>query len=316
MHTSQYIYSFTYDDTESDLCKLESRNIFDTEERDRVLFSNMQIKPSSSAFIKSRIDIIASSNDYSSLLNGIKNERISIDDFKVEYKVLKGDDTGYKERLKKQRDIGIIIEGVSEYYNPTTTFTLCKYQDFWYFGTLNRDKVEWQKHNDKPHSYSNSIGINIGKSLVNIAAMADRSKTLIDACSGVGTIMLEACFAGYTIEGCEINWRICRNARANISHFGYDAFVHRIDIKHMKKRFDAAIIDLPYNLVSFASESDVLHIIKSVSLITDRMVIVSTADITDPIKEVGFNIMDTCSIRKKGKGKFTRKIWVCEKVIL
>jgi len=310
----KHIYIFTYDDTESDLCKLESRNIFESEEKNRLVFSDIEVEPSSSAFIKCRIDVISTSDDYSSLLNMIKSKSICIDDFKVEYLVLKGDATEYPERLKKLRDIGIIINGLSEYYNPTNVFALCYYESRWYFGTLLKDKVEWHKHNDKPHSYSNSISINIGKSLVNIASKADVSKTLIDACSGVGTIMLEACFAGYTIEGCEINWRICKNARANISHFGYDAFVHRIDIKHMKKRFDAAIIDLPYNLVSSVTESDVLHIIKSTSKISNRLVIVSTVDITHPIAEVGFNIIDSCSISKKGKGKFTRKIWVCEKL--
>lgn len=314
MSTIKHIYIFTYDETESDLCKLESRNIFTVEEQNRLVFSDKKVEPSSSAFIKSRIDVISSSEDYSNLLDQIKNESISIDDFKVEYIKLKGDITRYPQRLEKLREFGIIIKGLSDYINPTTVFALCHYDGRWYFGTQIKDKVEWHKHNDKPHSYSNSIGINIGKSLVNIAAQADRSKTLIDACSGVGTIMLEACFAGYTIEGCEINWRICRNARANIIHYGYDAFVHRIDIKHMKKRFDAAIIDLPYNLVSFASESDVLHIIKSVSLITDRMVIVSTEDISKSIAEVGFNIVDSCSVSKKGKGKFARKIWVCEKL--
>ncbi len=314
MQESKYIYTFTYDETESDLCKLESRNIFTVEEQNRLVFSDKKVEPSSSAFIKSRIDVISSSEDYSNLLDQIKNESISIDDFKVEYIKLKGDNTRYPERLEKLREFGIIIKGLSDYINPTTVFALCHYDGRWYFGTQIKDKVEWHKHKDKPHSYSNSIGITIGKSLVNIASQGDTSKTLIDTCSGVGTIMLEACFAGYEIEGCEINWRICRNARANITHFGYDAFVHRIDIKHMKKRFDAAIIDLPYNLVSSVTESDVLHIISSVSKISDRLVIVSTADITNLIKEVGFYVADTCSISKKGKGKFTRIIWVCKKL--
>jgi len=44
------------------------------------------------------------------------------------------------------------------------------------------------------------------------------------------------------------------------------------------------------------------------------MVIVSMADISDFIREVGFSISDSCTVRKRGKKKFERKIWVCEKV--
>lgn len=313
MDSAKHIYSFTYDDTESDLCKLESRNIFNTEERNRLVFSNRLVEPSSSAFIKSRLDVISVSDDYEILLNHIRKKCISIDDFKVEYLILDGDKIAYSDRLSKQRDIGVIIEGLSEYYNPSTTFALCCYEGIWYFGTLIKDDVEWHKHNHKPHSYSNSISITIGKSLVNIATKADRSKTLIDACCGVGTIMLEASFADFDIEGCEINWRICRNARANLTHFNYKSIVYRSDIKDVDKKYDAAIIDLPYNLVSCASESDVLHIIKSTSEISNRLVIVSIEDISIAINSVGFKIIDTCSVSKKGKRKFARKIWLCEK---
>jgi len=41
--------------------------------------------------------------------------------------------------------------------------------------------------------------------------------------------------------------------------------------------------------------------------------IVSTSDITNLIINTGFKISDYCSIKKMGKAKFTRKIWVCEK---
>lgn len=313
MQATQYIYFFTYDDTESDLCKLESKNIFATEEKNRLVFSDLKVEPSSSAFIKSRIDVISSSEDYTSLIQNIKEEHISIDDFKVEYLIFEGDATRYAVRLNKLRDIGCVIEGLSEYYNPTTIFALCFYEGIWYFGILIKDEVDWHKHNDKPRSYSNSISIVVGKSLVNIAAEGDRANTLLDACCGVGTIMLEACFSGFDIDGCEINWKICRNARENLSYFDYDATVHRSDIKDISKRYDAAIIDLPYNLVSCATESDVLHIIKSASDIADRLVVVSIEDIAHLIVSVGFRVMDTCVVSKKGKRKFARRIWVCEK---
>lgn len=313
MQVHNYIYTFIYDGTENDVCKLESRSIFNKEDKDKVLFSDLKVEPSCSAFIRKRLDIRLSSEDYTSLINDIEKEKLSINDFKVEYLVLNGDKTRYADRLDKLRDIGYRIDGLPEYYKPKTTFAICYHDDTWYFGTLIKNDFDWEKHNKKPFSYSNSININIAKALVNIAAGANKEKSLLDACCGVGTIMLEACFAGNQIEGCDINWKVCRQARENLAHFNYDTTVYRSDIKDMDKKYDAAIIDLPYNLFSCADDNTLSHIIESTGEITDRMVIVSTTDITGLIEKAGLVLTDSCSVRKKGKANFARKIWVCEK---
>jgi predicted RNA methylase len=313
MHKNSYIYSFNYNNNESDLCKLESRHVFNKEEKDKLLYSDIKAEPSSSAFIKKRVDIISFSEDYSTLLNEIKKENICIEGFKAEYLVLDGDTTEYAERLKKLKDIGYCIEGTPDYYSPTITYALCYYKGIWCFGILIKNNFAWHKHNEKPCSYSNSIGVNIAKALVNIAAKADKEKKLLDACCGVGTIMLEACFAGYNIEGCDINYKVYKHARENISHFNYTANIYRSDIKDISKRYEAAIIDLPYNLYSYATDNHILHIIESTAEITNRLVIVSTSDITNLISNTGLRISDYCSVSKIGKANFTRKIWVCEK---
>ena len=313
MQVDKYIYSFSYYNTESELCKLESRYIFNKEEKNRLLSSDIKVEPSSSAFIKSRLDIISFSEDYATLLNEIKKESICIEGFKVEYLVFDGDTTEYDERLKKLKDIGWSIEGIPDYYNPTTTYALCYYAGIWHFGILIKDNFDWQKHKQKPCSYSNSISISIAKALINIAAKGNKEKKLLDACCGVGTILLEACFSGNNIEGCDINEKIYKNARENLSHFNYTATIYHSDIKDISNRYDTAIIDLPYNLYSNATDNDILHIIKSTAEITDRLVIVSISDITNLIIGTGFRITDYCSVSKSGKRKFARKIWVCEK---
>ena len=221
MQTSKYIYSFIYDETESDLCKLESKYLFGQEEKNRLLQTDLKIDPSCSALIKTRLDIISSAADFADLIDEIKTKDLSIDRSKIEYLVVYGDTTEYSARLDKLKDIGYIIKGRPDYYNPITTFALCYFGETWYFGTLIKNNFDWHKHNKKPFSYSNSISINIAKALVNIATDGNKESKLLDACCGVGTIMLEACFIGIDIEGCEINWKICRNARENISHFDY-----------------------------------------------------------------------------------------------
>ncbi|WP_163707729.1 TRM11 family SAM-dependent methyltransferase [Mangrovibacterium lignilyticum] len=313
MQINDYIYFFSYDHTESELCKLESRSVFNREEKNKVLLSDVKAEPSSSAFIKKRLEIKLFSADYGTLITKIKQAHICAEGFKVEYLVVDGDPTAYALRLEKLKEIGYSIEGTPEYYKPTTTYAICCYEGVWCFGVLVKNGFDWYKHKQKPYSFSNSININIAKALVNIAARADKEKKLLDACCGVGTIMLEACFAGNNMEGCDINWKVCRQARQNLAHFNYTTTVYRSDIKDMNTRYDAAIIDLPYNLFSYADDNTVTHIIESAVEITDRLVIVSTADIASLISNAGLVISDYCSVGKRGKANFARKIWVCEK---
>ena len=313
MNYNSYMYFFNYDDNERDFCKLESRHIFNQEEKNKLLFSDIKVDPSCSAYIKKRLDTIVSSKDYSALLSEIKKEHICIEGFKVEYLVLDGDTTEYADRLKKLKDIGNCIEGIPDYYKPTRTFALCYYEDLWYFGVLIKNNIDWHKHKQKPCSYSSSISMNIAKALVNIAARANTENKLIDACCGVGTIMLEACFAGYHIEGCDINEKICKDARENLAHFNYTANVVCADIKEINKHYDAAIIDLPYNKFSYANDDIILHIIKSTAKIADRLVIVSDSDISSLICTIGLKLIDHCNVKKRRSASFSRKIWVCEK---
>ncbi|BDD03933.1 TRM11 family SAM-dependent methyltransferase [Aureibacter tunicatorum] len=309
----KHIYSFNYPHNENDLCKFESRHLFHQEEKDKMLFSDIKIEPSSSAFIKKRIDVLLANPDYDKLIESIKEEKIRIEGFKLEYLQLEHDPTEYKDRLNKLRDIGHCIEGEPDYYNPTKLYALCWHEGLWYFGSLIKDDFDWHKHKQKPRSFSNSISMTIAKTLVNVASQGNKDKKLIDACCGVGTVVLEACFAGYDIEGCDINWKTCWHSRENLEHFGYSAEIHRSDIKDLDKIYDAGIIDLPYNLYAYSDDDITANIIESTAKITQRVVIVSTTDIESFIKNAGLKIVDTCSIKKIGKTDFTREIWVCEK---
>lgn len=313
MPLHKHLYSYRYHKYESALCKLESTALFDKTEENKTLSSNTKLNPSISAFIKNRIDIISSNQDYEELIDHIKLQKIATEGFKVEYLVLHDDDTPYKERLQKLRDVGFSINAYPDYYNPLITYALCLYKETWCFGVLNKNNFEWESHNQKPRSYSHSIPINTAKALVNIASRGRKEHKLLDACCGVGTIMLEACFALYSIEGCDINWKLCGHARENLSHFSYTALIHCCDIKDIGIDYDTAIVDLPYNLYSNVTDDDVLHIIKSSSSIANQLVIVSTADISNTLSEANLHIVEYCDVPKIGKTKFARKIWVCEK---
>jgi tRNA G10 N-methylase Trm11 len=313
LQTKQYIYAFSYDNTESELSKLESKYLFNQEDKDKLLITSIMVEPACSAFVKSRIEIAASSADDAELIDRIKRAKIRTNSFKVEYLVFEGDTTDYAGRLEKLNQTGLCVEGTPEYYTPETTYAICNINGVWYFGVLVKNNLAWQKHKDKPCSCSNSIGMRVAKALVNIASKADYSTALLDACCGVGTIMLEACYAGIPIDGCDINWRMCVDARKNLAHYNYSAKVVRSDIKDITTHYDAAIVDLPYNLFSKVTDAGVVNIIDSVAQITNRMVIISIKDISDIISTCGLRISDYCEVGKGGKATFARRIWVCEK---
>lgn len=313
MPTHNYIYSFKYDYHHGELCKLESRHIFEKEEKHKLLFSNIKVDPTISPFIKSRFDIILSSEDYVELLEAVKKENIQYEGFKAEYLVLDGDETGYTDRLAKLKDIGYRIEGEPDYKKPSIIYSICHYENVWYFGVLIKHNPDWHKHKEKPCSFSNSINMDLAKVLVSVASKGNKKSQLLDACCGVGTVMLEACFAGFSIEGCDINWKTCRHARINLAHYNYTANVNRSDIKDHDKQYDAAIIDLPYNLYSYSNDTITSNIIESTAKLATRVVIVSISDIEALIKKSGLKISDFCSVEKRGVSKFTRNIWICER---
>ena len=310
-----FLYSFKYDYHHTELCKLESKQIFDKEENDKVLFSDTKIDPTVSPFIKSRLEIISSSESYPKLLKSIENENIHKEGFKAEYLILEGDSREYSERREKLKDVGHCIEGEPDFDTPTITYAICNYKNVWYFGTFIKHNPGWHKHKKKPCSFSNSISMTIAKTLVSLASKGNKTKQLLDGCCGVGTVMLEACFSGFNIEGCDINWKACAHTRENLAHYNYSANVYCSDIKDLATQYDAAIIDLPYNLYSYSNDEITLNIIESAAKLSDRVVIVSNLDMESIIKKSGLKVSESCTVAKKGKSKFLRRIWICEKLV-
>ena len=309
----RYIYSFKYDRHYSDLCKLESRQLLGGEEKNRVLFSDLQIDPSLSPFMRCQLEIITSSSNYSELLDIIENKNIYSPGFKAEYLVLDGDEITYPDRLQKSRDIGYHIGGKPDFKKPSILYSLCHHEGIWYFATLTRHDKDWHKHRKKPCTFSNSIGINIAKSLVALASKGNTSSQLLDACCGVGTVMLEACISRFQIDGNDINWKAYRHARENLAHFKYTNEVSCSDIKDLEKTYDGVIIDLPYNMYSLSTDDIALSIIESAAKLASRVVIVSVADIESMINSSGLKVIDFCTVEKRGHSTFTRRIWVCER---
>ena len=239
----------------------------------------------------------------------IKSE-IKYDDFKVNYMKSEDGDVSYEERLKAIRGIGFVVTGFPDMHNPKVELAVTKFKDKWIFGELIKNDFKWQKHNDKPYSYSNAIPLRMARALVNIATCDDRSLNIIDPCCGVGTVVIEALDLGFDVRGYEISKSIACNARNNIEYLGYNReIITSGDMHDIKEKYDVAIVDIPYGLYSPITVQEQVDIINTSRRIARRLVIITFEDMDNIIISAGFRILDKCYMTK---GNMKREISICE----
>jgi tRNA G10 N-methylase Trm11 len=108
--------------------------------------------------------------------------------------------------------------------------------------------------------------------------------------------------------GYDLNPLAVIGARANLAHFGFECSVAIMDMRFIQGSFDAAILDLPYNLCSVSSPEDQLEMLQGARGFARRVVIITTEFIDAIIVNAGFVIQDRCVVKK---GSFTRQVIVC-----
>ena len=304
-----FIYFINYQDNERELCKMEMRCLFNREINEKYFFSDIDINASKSPFIKSKIKIIYSDEFLDRMVRKIKEDNLSYDDFKVSYVKSEQGDVKYEDRLEATRKIGFVVNGYPDMHKPRNPLAVTKINGLWIFGEYERNDFKWQKHNDKPYSYSNALGLRMARALVNIAMKDNEEGTLIDPCCGVGTVVIEALDLGIKVKGCEISKQIAYNARENVEFLGYlrDTIVC-YDMHKIKDKYDSAIIDIPYGLFSPVTLEEQKAIIHTARNICEKMVIVTFEDMEKFIVEAGFSVIDKCVVPK---GNFKRHILVC-----
>lgn len=304
-----FLYFINYQDNERELCKMEMRCLFNREINEKYFFSDIDINASKSPFIKSKIKIIYSDEFLDRMVRKIKEDNLSYDDFKVSYVKSEQGDVQYEDRLEATRKIGFVVNGYPDMHKPRNPLAVTKINGLWIFGEYERNDFKWQKHNDKPYSYSNALGLRMARALVNIAMKDNEEGTLIDPCCGVGTVVIEALDLGIKVKGCEISKQMAYNARENVEFLGYlrDTIVC-YDMHKIKDKYDSAIIDIPYGLFSPVTLEEQKAIIHTARNICEKMVIVTFEDMEKFIVEAGFSVIDKCVVPK---GNFKRHILVC-----
>ena len=208
------------------------------------------------------------------------------------------------------REIGFVIIGFPDIHNPKINLAITKVKDKWIFGEFVKNDFRWQKHNDKPHSYSNAVTLRMARALVNIAVGDNRELTLVDPCCGVGTVVIEALDLGINVKGYEISKPIAYNARNNIEFLGYNReIITSGDMHNINEVFDVAIVDIPYGLYSPITSQEQKDIINTSRRIARRLVIITFEDMDNIIISAGFRILDKCYMTK---GNMKREISICE----
>ncbi|MEF9934318.1 MAG: SAM-dependent methyltransferase [Clostridium sp.] len=302
-----YLYSMNYAPDEMEFALMEMRYIFGVNISDKIFCSSKEVDPSSSPFIRESIEVILRCSGFDELIQGIKNLELKCEDFKVNYfKTLSS--VEYSRRLSLIKEVGMAIEGEANLYKPKIEFAIAYYMDSWFFGTYHPHNNQWHIHDKKPCTYSNSINYKVARSLVNIATCGDYSKSLIDPCCGIGTVLLEAASLLVDYTGCEINPMIGERARVNLEFFGYEPNVVIGDMTNLQGFYDCSVIDLPYGHFNPISEEDQISIIKGARKLTKRLVLITNQNMDTIIFSAGFNVESSCIL---SKGKFKRYVTVC-----
>jgi len=307
LKTQEFIYTISYHEDEADVCQLEMRSLFSAENITNFVESTLEIDPSRSPFIKGRIDIKAANESFEELLTDVQKIGLEEDSYKVVF--IKG--TGnipFTERKRMERVAGACIKGNVNLHNPDKIYAIMFGNGRWIFGDYQESTSVWLAHQGKPNQYSTALSTRLARAVVNIAVPHPSGTKAIDPCCGIGTVLIEALSMGIDIVGSDINPLVTGKARENIAHFQLNGEVLLQDIKDVTGKYDAAIIDMPYNLCSVLPYEEKLSMLKSARRFAKKAVIVSIEEVDDAILQAGFTIVDRCIAKK---GNFKRHVLVC-----
>lgn len=305
-----YLYTFACHETEQELCSMELTELFGHEpEGENWLESECWIDPDRSPFLTACLDVRLTAESIERLAE--KAGFIQLKDRTFKVVCLKaGDRFSYEELRGYERTVGRAITGQAQMKAPDVTLGMVSKDGIWRFGILHEPERAWLDHKQKPQNYSTGLSSRVARALVNLAVPRLDEVRLLDPCCGMGNVLIEALSMGITAEGRDINPLAIRGARVNLRHYGYnDNLVAIQDMNSLQGHYDAAILDLPYNLCSVFPEEEKLQMLHSLRRLSDRAVIVSTEPLKEQLVSTGWKLLRHGTTRK---GSFVREIWLCE----
>jgi tRNA G10 N-methylase Trm11 len=304
----KYLYTTNSSLQERSLCRLEMRCLFGSDPEAKDFYSDVYVDPSRSPFIRHRISVLQTACSLEELKAGIKMSGLKAEKHKVYYINLEGEKLPFKEKRTLEREAGMAVGGTPEMEEPVVIFGITVKDGLFVFGFCESNDYRWQQHKNKPHSYSNSLSVEVSRAIANIAVPEIEGSTLVDPCCGAGTVVMEALDMGIDAVGSDINRSIVSNARENLEHFGFRDAVAAADMLTIEKHFDSAVLDLPYGVFTSVTRGEQLSLIAHTRKLASRAVIVTFEEMAGDIAACGFTIIDACTV---SKGRFTRHIYVC-----
>jgi tRNA G10 N-methylase Trm11 len=302
-----YLYTYACHEDEKELCELELRTLFGVQPAGRAFLVETAMDASRSPFIKERVQIRFEGADLAELVECVKAEGIEADTFKVVY-VKTEAEVPYEERREAERFVGRVIRGTAEMRAPSVRFGIAKCEGRWWFGELTRNHSPWLTHNEKAQHYSTALSTRVARAVANIAVPRPEGVRAIDPCCGIGTVVLEALSMGIRMVGSDVNPLAVKGARENLNRFGYPNVIRFEDACMVMERYDAVVLDLPYNIASKLSDEERDGLLRAAYQLAGRAVIVSVESIDQALVDAGLRIEDRCVVRK---GSFRREVFVC-----
>jgi tRNA G10 N-methylase Trm11 len=304
-----YIYTYACHEDEKDLCRLELQCLFGAEPSNGYVESQLYIDPSRSPFIKQRVSLLFTGISSAELAEQVISLELHDATFKVIYlETATSPSVTFEQKRAIEREVGWSIRGRADMRKPERVFAIMRLDSRWLFGECVTNEAIWLVHRSKPHNYSTALNTRIARAAVNIAVPNPQGIKAIDPCCGIGTVLIEARSMEIDMVGYDLNPLAVMGARANLAHFGLECSVVIGDMRFIQGSFDAAILDLPYNLCSISSPEDQLGMLQSARGFARRVVIITTEFIDTLIVNAGFVIQDRCVVKK---GSFSRQMIVC-----
>ena len=304
-----YLYTINYTADEASLCRMEMKCLFRKVPKMKHFFSYHYVDPSRSPFIKQCISVLYTGISTDDITCKITNDNLLYEKYKVCYFDHDNETIGFREKRKIEYSIGFNILGEAEMDHPEVLLGIINLNGRWILGEAKLNSSIWKSHIKKPYSYSNALSSRVSRALVNIAVCNNLKCKVVDPCSGIGTVVIEALSMGIDIKGYEINPLIAENSKINLNFLGYEDVITAGNMHLITDKFDVAIVDLPYGLFSSSTLKEQVDIMKTSRRIAKIMIIITFENMDQHILSSGFHILDRCHV---SKGKFKRYITICQ----
>ena len=281
----KYAYIFNYREMDQQLFTLECKQLFGVEVTEKVLISDVDVSSEHSPFMHEKMTILACSDHPDGLVEEVEKLQLSL-----------------------CRRCGNAIEGDFSLYEPKILYGILHHHGMWYFGVAEKMEKRWLKHQNKPHSYTYSLPVRLARIAISLAGKNDRSRTLIDPCCGVGTVVLEGLHLGYDIKGIEMNPPIASDANKNCAYYGYPEAVTCMDMTLSDEHADCAILDIPYGVMENVDDLTQKKLLAGCRKMADELVLFSVDPMREMLEETGWILEAQVPFVKQ---QFVRYITVC-----